>query len=470
LGLAGKRVLVAVSGGPDSVALLLALCDLSPSLGFTVEAATVDHQLRSGSRGDVRYVARLARRLGVRCHCLKVEVQAGAGLEAAARKARYRVLEALARREGYGAIATAHTLEDQVETVLMRLSRGSGLRGARGILVRRKSIVRPMLAVSRSQVKAFLAERRVRPRRDPTNDSPAFARNRVRAQVLPALERALGASSLTAIARFARSAAADERCLAALARRHAASLLDSGGASGDALRLRRLAPALRRRVLMRAARRAGARLSASQVEAIETAMDAAGPRRLTLPRGFECRVAYGRFAFARGRVPAAQAFFRLIPGEGRYVFDEAEVDVLRVESREPMRPDELRLDSDAVRWPLALRSRRPGDRFAPRGAGSKKLKALLIDAKVPRDRRDRLPLLCDARGTVLFVPGLRASQTAADGARAPRPLSVRVRPIASAGEGGRLQRDSQADEGSEAGRKARASPAGRGGARKGKIS
>ncbi len=470
LGLAGKRVLVAVSGGPDSVALLLALCSLSRQVGFVVAVATVDHQLREGSRDDVRYVARLARRLGVRCHCLKVVVQRGDGPEAAARKARYEVLEALALREGYGAIATAHTLEDQVETVLMRLSRGSGLRGARGILAKRKSIVRPMLAVSRAQVKAFLAEHRVRPRRDPTNDSPAFARNRVRAQVLPALERALGASSFAAIARFARAAAADERCLSALARRHAARLLDSGGAGGDALGLRRLSPALRRRVLMWAAGRAGARLTAAQLEAIEVAMAAGGPRRVTLASGFECRVAYERFAFVRGRARADRAFFHLIPGVGHYVFDEAEVDVLRIASKDPPGPNELWLDADALRWPLVLRNRRPGDRFAPRGAGSKKLKSLLIDAKIPREHRDGLPLLCDAQGTVLFVWGLRPSQTAADAERSSRPFSVRVRLIASVEQGGRLQRHSRTYECSEAGRKVPSSLEGRSGGRRAKIS
>ena len=152
LGLFGKRVLVAVSGGPDSVALLLAMCEISTSLKLTIAAATVDHQLREGSAADVRYVARLCRRLGVGCHCLRVDVTGSGGLEAAARRARYRALGALARQQGYEAIATAHTREDQVETVLLRLGRGAGLRGARGILARRGAVVRPMLEVTRAHV------------------------------------------------------------------------------------------------------------------------------------------------------------------------------------------------------------------------------------------------------------------------------------------------------------------------------
>lgn len=440
LGLRGKRVLVAVSGGPDSVALLLALRELGPAMEVELAAATIDHQLRRGSAADARYVARLCRRLGVACHCLRVDVRGAGGVEAAARRARYGALQTLAVRERFQAIATAHTLEDQVETVLLRLARGAGLRGARGILPRRGLVVRPMLEVSRVQIASFLAARRVRPRRDPTNDSPAFARNRVRALVLPAIERALGGSALEAIARFSRTAAVENRFLAGLARARARRILEPGRAAGDAQALALLAPALRRRVLSLAAQRAGIPLNSAHIEALEAALCAGGPRTVTLPDGLEWRVEYGRFSFGAPRDPVARPFCHAIPGEGQYVFEEAEVEVLRRNPNDQRCRGELRLDADAIRFPLVLRSRRPGDRYTPRGAGGKKLKSLLIDAKIPRADRDRLPLLCDASGTILHVPGLRPSQAASDGESASHQLAVWVRPASSAANGGQLQR------------------------------
>ncbi len=189
-----------------------------------------------------------------------------------------------------------------------------------------------------------------------------------------------------------------------------------------------------------AARRAGAALCAVHLQAIEAALCARGPRTVALPNGLECVVRYGRFAFGKARPRTSQSFCYLISGEGRYVFEEAEVEVRWARPGEPKRPGELRLDAEATSLPLQLRSRRPGNRFRPRGAGEKKLKALLIDAKVPRGDRDRVPLLCDASGNILHVPGLRPSQAAADGESANRQMGVWVSPVSSADVPKRLQK------------------------------
>jgi len=249
--------------------------------------------------------------------------------------------------------------------------------------------------------------------------------------VLPALTRALGKGALACVARSAAIAGEDERYLERRAGKAFARLFaPKGGAlEGEAGALCRLHPALRRRVLRRAARALGASLGASHVEAIERALGAAGPARLTLPRGFECRIAYGRIVLAKAEERArAQPFAQRIDGPG-----EGEAGGFVVEVRPVAGPatagagNTLRVDPERVALPLWLRSRRPGDRYRPRGGHEKKLKALFIDQKIPRAERDRLPLLCDDAGRVLWALGLRPSDAAAQGERSRKAWLICVR-------------------------------------------
>ena len=158
LGLERRSVLLAVSGGADSTALLVGTTLVSAELGLTVEVATLDHGLRPEAAREVKAVEELAARHGLPCHVRSLGLQAGAGLELRARQARYAALEAVRLERGLAAVATAHTASDQAETILMRLARGSSLKGAAGILPRRGSVVRPLLECTREHVEAFLRE------------------------------------------------------------------------------------------------------------------------------------------------------------------------------------------------------------------------------------------------------------------------------------------------------------------------
>lgn len=430
LGLPGARILVAVSGGADSVALMLGLCELSERLDLRLEVATVDHRLRPGSARDALYVERLARALGLVCTRREVQVRGAGGLEAAARRARYRALGQIARERGCEAIATGHTLEDQAETVLLRLARGTGTRGLRGVLARRGQVVRPLLRASRVEVRDYLRSRRVRGREDPTNASPEFARNRVRAQVLPALVDALGPSSVAAVARCAAIAAEDERLLSRLARRHAARILESrpgelcGGETGA---LARLPESLRARVLRLAARRSGSRLDAGHLRRMRAALAARGPSSLALPGGVEFVVRYGRFALRAGPPAGLAPRCELpIPGPGVFALEGCRVEVRAFTGTGKPAPGAMRLDPARLALPLRLRARAPGDRFRPRGGHEKKLKAWLIDQKLPREARDGLRLLADSAGKVLWIIGLRESQEAEHGERSEAGWEVHV--------------------------------------------
>jgi tRNA(Ile)-lysidine synthase len=183
------RVLVALSGGPDSTALLVVLAALRDAgLVAAVSACHVDHQLRAGSGADGEFCATLCGKLGVPLERVAVAVARGENLQAAARRARYGALRAAAERHGASHIATGHTRSDQAETVLHRLLRGSGARGLAAIPARRGQVVRPLIDRSRGEVLAYLGDRAMAWREDPTNGSPRFLRNRIRAELLPALD------------------------------------------------------------------------------------------------------------------------------------------------------------------------------------------------------------------------------------------------------------------------------------------
>lgn len=423
LDLCGRAILVACSGGPDSTALLLALAALKDARGLSIWVATFDHGLRPDSARDALYVERLCRALGLPCvrRRLDLGTRFAEGVEAAARAARYAALDEIAREVGAQVIATGHTIEDQVETVLMRLASGAGLAGARGIQRRRGQIVRPLLEVTRREVRDFLNEWRVRGRLDPTNSSPAFTRNRVRHQLLPALTQALGETSIKAIARFARVAERDERCLQSLAeqafRRVCRPLAGGFGVEGSLDELRALDAALRFRLLRDAVSPLGVRLDFDAFERLESALQKPLPTRQTLPNGVELRLRHGRFEigpFAPAKSPESRPPEPLrIEGPLCGRFQDWRVNVRRLDPRTAPAPGAVAIDATEKRlvWPLMVRTRAPGDVFAPAsGVGRKKLKRWLIDAKIPREERDALALLTDASGEVLWVVGLKESR------------------------------------------------------------
>ncbi len=234
----GAPILLAVSGGPDSTALLHGAALLAPDRGWRLSVAHLDHALRPESAAEAAAVAAGAVRLGLPIEVRRTDVRALAAaehrsLEDAGRQARYRFLEEVAARLGDDAlIATAHTADDLAETILLRLARGSGLRGVRGIPARRGRIVRPLLAARRATLRVALDAAGIPYVSDPSNSDPAHARNRVRADLLPALERA-SPGAVDALLRFGRLAADDDDLLDALASSELASRRDADDGSID---------------------------------------------------------------------------------------------------------------------------------------------------------------------------------------------------------------------------------------------
>jgi tRNA(Ile)-lysidine synthase len=217
---AGGSLVVGLSGGADSVALADALARVAPGRALRVVAAHLDHGLRPDSSEDARFCAELACRLGIAFRTDRAVVRAGRrGVEDAAREARYAFLRRIAREEQALAVAVAHTRDDQAETLLLRLLRGSGSRGLAGMRPRVGDVIRPLLGVSRAQVLDYLAARGLAWREDPSNADPAFLRNRVRHELLPYLESRVNPGVRATLARTAALLADDADALGGEARR-----------------------------------------------------------------------------------------------------------------------------------------------------------------------------------------------------------------------------------------------------------
>jgi tRNA(Ile)-lysidine synthase len=268
-------VLVACSGGPDSQALLHVLASLAPELGIALSAASVNHGLRAEADADVAVAAGLAATLGVPFEALRVEVRKGPSLQAQARAARYHALLTCAAERGAQCVAVGHTLDDQAETVLERLLRGSGIDGLAGVEPRRADgVIRPLIDAPRRLVRAYVAAAQLPVAMDPSNDNPRFLRVRLRSQVLPAL----GAEN-PRVAQHLAALADDARALRALVAREADRALSR--VAGDFRALSEESALARRSALkLHVERVTGTALRRTHLLALDRMLSAGGQVRL----------------------------------------------------------------------------------------------------------------------------------------------------------------------------------------------
>jgi tRNA(Ile)-lysidine synthase len=295
----GDLVLAACSGGADSLALAAALAFAGPRLGLRCGAVTVDHGLQEGSAERALTVAATLAALELDpVYNLAVEVPSAGGPEAAARAARYRALDSLAAQ----AILLGHTLDDQAETVLLGLARGSGARSLAGMPARRGPYRRPLLGIRRAATLSACAELGLEPWHDPHNANPRYARVRVRSQALPALEAALGPGVAEALARTATQLRDDADCLDVFAESEQIRAAASDPAGLDVRWLAELPAAIRTRVLRQAAISAGCpagALSAGHVQQADELVTCwHGQRWADLPGGVRVRRLDGKLWFA----------------------------------------------------------------------------------------------------------------------------------------------------------------------------
>jgi len=419
----GEALVVGLSGGADSTALLDALAWLAKRQAFRVVAAHLDHGLRPGSGADAAFCAVVCDRLGVALETGRADVRArarreGGGTEEAARGARYAFLRKVKRARGACAVAVAHTLDDQAETFLLRLLRGAGSAGLGAMRAVSGDVLRPMLEVTRQDVLAHLRSRGLEWREDESNADPAFLRNRTRHELLPYLEARFNPKVRRALARTASVLAEEAEALAlegdALCRRE-------GRRDGDAVVLSRAALADVSRAVARAAVRSalaqagGLRgVGLAHVDRILAIAQAPSPsgKRLPLPGAREAVFEFGELRLGPRRAPAP-TFAIDLPVPGRVTLPGG----LSLEARAAGGPAVSNGEMAVVaapNGPLMVRTRRPGDRVRAKGRDMS-LKKFLMERRVPADERVGLPLLA-AGSHVLWVPG-QDLESAADARR-----------------------------------------------------
>ena len=406
----GDELTVALSGGADSVALLWVLRSLAPRLEIRLRAAHFHHGIRGEEADrDAEFCRRLCAEWEIPFSLGRGDAPAraaktGESLEEAARVLRYAYLLEAAP----GKLATAHNADDNAETVLLHLLRGSGPRGLGGIPPRRDRIVRPLLSCTRAEIEALLAREGLPHVEDSSNAADDCLRNRLRHQVMPLL-RAENPNLTAALGRSAALIRAEDEYLSGLAARAAAESRAGEGWSCE--RLLALNPVLRRRVLLGQLRELGLEDPASvYVEALEALLTAGPSARLDLPGGRTARRVYDRLCFGPARAAAPLPELRLqIPGETPLPEGAGRIRCFVTKNSNFCKKN---LTTFAIKCDmigtleLRVRGRLPGDRLRLCG-GTKSLKALMIDRKIPAALRPGIPVLT-AGGQPVAVFGVGA--------------------------------------------------------------
>ncbi len=429
---AGGKLVVAVSGGADSVCLLHILAQRQRELDVELHVAHLNHQLRGAeSDSDAGYVADLACKLGVPATVERRDVAAyrnrkGGSLEEAAREVRYSFLTEVAKELGTSNVVVGHTRDDNVETILMHLLRGTGLAGLCGLQPRsilqfgehkaRVEVVRPLLEVTRQETWDYCQRHELKPRSDSSNLSPSFLRNRIRLELLPVLKN-YNPSIDNALLRLAAIAGDDLSFIG-----EQVSLLwkelarEEGGVIYlDVGRMVALPRAMQRQAFRIAVRQLRGNLQdieADHIEAMVDFLSKPAGRTLCLPQGLTLSTEYGRLVLTSAQTsscplpPLEEVFNIKIPGETVLPGWQIKADILK----EPVGNENsftASFDLDKVGKELTVRRRKPGDRFQPLGMSeTKKLQDFMVDSKIPRSWRDRVPLVCSPEG-ILWVVGWR---------------------------------------------------------------
>jgi tRNA(Ile)-lysidine synthase len=398
--------ILAVSGGSDSIALLDLLAADPPSGGRDLVVAHADHQIQQESGAVAAAVRDLARRYGLPFELGELGLGSGA-TETAARRARYRWLREVQARRGGRYLVTAHHRDDQVETVLLRVLRGSAPAGLAGIAAKsRGGLVRPLLPFTRAELAAHVALCGLAVHDDPANRDVRHLRSWVRVALLPLIAQRLGEAASTNLLRVGRYAAGErrawDRVLDALPD---LSLSTATGLGFDVDRaaLGRYGVALGAALLRAAARRAGLLLGPGHARRLAAFVAGSSGKRMPLPGGWMAEIAFDRLRVARGGAPAPSPM--LAAGErGQVSFGDFDVHWEPASAPAELERSGWTTWVGSAGW--QVRPYRAGDRIAPLGGvGHRAVRRLLMEARVPRGERACYPVL--ARGdTVLWVPGV----------------------------------------------------------------
>ncbi|MBI5042342.1 MAG: tRNA lysidine(34) synthetase TilS, partial [Nitrospirae bacterium] len=416
----GDVVLIAVSGGPDSVFALEILNALKDEYGLTLHAAHLNHKFRKEADKEAEFVRRLAEEKGMPATIDAFDVKAyckerGLSKQEGAREVRYDFLRKTADKIGATKIVTGHTADDQAETFLMRLIRGSGALGLSGIPPASGKIIRPLIETTKREVLDYLWKNKIRYVKDPTNIKPVYLRNKVRLELMPLLAKRFNPNIVSTLCRESDILREDEAFLNGIVDtifKEMVTVQEKDSITLNYLRFNGLHPAIKKRVVRRAVSELTGGLRRISYQHITSAIDAIKNtgKGVDLPDDIRIERDYNSLKVCVGKAGSAriqEAVQIKVPGTTEVPYFNIKLEAI-INNRAVVseKADTGLFDLDRLAMPLFIRSRKEGDYFYPAGMkGRKKLKEFLIDHKIPRADRDKIPILIDKNNDILWIMG-----------------------------------------------------------------
>lgn len=425
---AGDKIVIGISGGPDSVCLLHILSRLKDKLNIELYAAHLNHQIRGiEAQKDALYVSEICDELGITYFLKSIDVPKyckdnSLSIEEGARKLRYEMFDEIKQRTKSNKIAIGHNLNDQAETVLMRIMRGTGLQGLRGIeYARENGVIRPLLDIERKDIEEYCKVHNLNPRIDESNLENIYTRNKIRLELIPYMTDNFNTNLIESIVRMSNSLKCDNEFIEeeALKQFRNISCINEGNLEIKIEKFKNLHKSLKSRIIRHGIKNVLGDTNFIDQKHIEEVIDLEGEnkidKRIVLPRGLFVYRQKGKLLFTTREIVYEEIeFSHEIPKNGIVKIDEAnliiETEVMPINKYKALKRDKSSkwFDCNKIKGGIIVRSRKSGDKIKL-SMGSKKLKQLFIDLKIPKEERCKVPILHDDNG-ILCVGNFRDSE------------------------------------------------------------
>jgi len=423
------KILIGVSGGPDSMALLYILNELKEELGFSIYVAHVNHGIRKEEAdADEEFVKDISKELSIPFYSTKVNMNEYARKnkltsEEAGRVIRYDFFNKILNEIGGGKIAVAHNKNDQAETLLMRFFRGTGLEGLRGMEYKNNNIIRPLLEVSREEIEEYCNKNNIPVRIDRTNLETIYGRNRIRLEVIPYIMEHYNKGIVDTLSRTSKLMQMDSELISEIVEEKYKNIVVEESDNSIVLYMGSLNNehySIKSRIIRRSIEKLNKSLKGIEEKHINNIISLANEnvtgKSLDMPHNISVAVSYGNLIIKKENKSGKESFsYCFNVGDTVYIKELGSTITSKVVNISEVNIDVTNrfikyFDYDKINGRLNIRNRKDGDRFIPLGMnGSKKLKDFFIDEKIPKDKRDYIPIV-ENSGKIMWVVGYRISE------------------------------------------------------------